>query len=185
MSEANSNEIIIAVIGLLGIIATAVFSNWDKMFPKKNQIKTTFSGYRTTGNFETELRYYFEVSGVRKTIESQAQQMLHNYRESLMDTYPEDSHMIHEMVKAIEEESITVDETIRKLLPAYRAHMTVEEIQELNKFYSTEIMQNMTRKMIALTQDAAPLQIELIQGYQQRIDLRIAEIERRHSTLSE
>ena len=46
MSDLCSNEVLIAVIGLAGILVTALLSNWEKLFPKKNVIKATYSGYR-------------------------------------------------------------------------------------------------------------------------------------------
>ena len=176
MSEISSNEVIIAAIGAIGVIATAVFSNWDKMFPKPNVIKTTFSGYQATGDFETELRYFFEVSGTRKALEAQTEQVLQNYRIQLLRENPEGGREINEIIDAIEEEAITVDEAIKKMLPAYKDNLTVEEVQEMNKFYSSKIMQSMTKKLEGLAQDVAPLQIELQQDYQRRIDERIQRI---------
>ena len=66
---SKRGEIIIAIIGLVGVLVTGILSNWDKVFPKQNLVQATYSGYRPTGNFETELRYYFDVSGTRQALD--------------------------------------------------------------------------------------------------------------------
>ena len=170
MSDFNSNAVLIAVIGLVGILVTALLSNWDKLFPKKNEIKGKVIGYDPTGDFETELRYYFEVSGARKIMEDSAIQILRSHKISLLKEYPEDAEEFDALFKVAEDEMITVDEAINKLMPVYQKYFSVEELQEQNKFYSTDIMQNMIKKLKALTIEAAPLQVELIEDYQSRVD---------------
>ncbi|MHC4269879.1 MAG: DUF2059 domain-containing protein [Planctomycetota bacterium] len=172
-SKSKRNEITIAIIGLIGIIATGVLSNWDKLFPDQKMIQASYSGYRATGNFETELRYYFEVAGVRSTIENMERQIIENLKVNLTAQHPEEAKEIKEILNIVHEETITVDELIKKQLPVYRKHFTIEELQELNKFYSTEIMQNMVMKIPLIAQDAAPLQVELLQKFQQRYIERV------------
>ena len=70
----------------------------------------------------------------------------------------------------------TVDDVIKNLLPVYKNYFSIEELQELNKFYSTEIMQNMTKKNVGLTIEAAPIQIKLMNDYQKRLNDRIDDI---------
>ena len=175
-SKSKKNEVTIAIIGLIGILVTGVFSSWDKIFPDEEVMQVRFSGYRATGNFETELRYYFEVSGVRALMENMQQQLVNNFKMTLISQYPEEAEEIDAIMNASIEEAVTLDEAIKKLLPVYRNHFTIEEIQELNRFYSTEIMQNMLKKMPLLTQEAAPLQVELIEEFQKRFEARVEEI---------
>ena len=174
MSRSKKSEVTIAVIGLVGVLVTAVLSNWGVIF--HNEIRAGYAGYRATGDFETELRYYMDVSGTRKAIESTQQQLAVNYRMSLISEYPESAEAVDAVVDAVLEEAISVDEVIVALLPAYRNHFTIEELQELNRFYSTEVMQNMVRKLPLLAQEAAPVQAKLMQEYQNRLLARIEEI---------
>lgn len=176
--KSKKNEITIAIIGLIGILLTGVLSNWDKIFPDPEvmQIQVNFSGYRATGNFETELRYYFEVSGVRAIMENMQQQLANSFKMELTAQYPEYVEEIDAAMNVALEEAITLDESIKKLLPVYRKYFTVQELQELNKFYSTEIMQNMINKMPLLTQELAPLQVELFQDFERRVETRLEEI---------
>lgn len=174
--KSKKNEVMIAIIGLIGIVVTGVFSNWDRMFPDEDVMQVRFSGYRATGNFETELRYYFEVSGARATIENMQQQLVNSFKMTLTSQYPEEAEKIDVIMNTALKESIKLDDVIKVLLPVYRKHFTIEEIQELNRFSSTEIMQNMLKKMPLVTQEAAPLQVELFQDFQKRFQARIEEI---------
>ena len=71
----RKTEIVIAVIGLIGVIATGVLSNWEKIFAKGEVLTATYEGYSPTGNFETEFRYFFEVSGNRAMSEQLQEQI--------------------------------------------------------------------------------------------------------------
>lgn len=173
--KPRKNEITIAIIGLIGVLITGFLSNWDKIYPDPDvmEVKTD---YRATGNFETELRIYFEISGVRATMENMQQQLAYSYIIELTAQYPENVEIIDAVINAALEEAITFDEVIKKLLPVYRKYFTIQEIQELNKFYSTEIMQNMINKLPLLTQEVAPLQVELFQDFERRFETRLEEI---------
>ncbi len=174
--KSRKNEITIAIIGLLGVLVTATFSNWDKIFPNQNEIIVEYSGYQATENFETELRHYFNVSGSRSAIENMQEQMMINLRMNLIRESPDKAEEINLILDTALDEAITVDEVIKKLLPVYRNHFTIEELQELNKFYSTEIMQNLVRKTPTLMREAAPIQVELLQDFQSRYYDKLNEI---------
>lgn len=95
--RSRRNEIVIAIIGLVGALVTGFLSNWDKVFPKQNTFQATYSGYRPTGDFETELRYYFEVSGTRAALESTQRQLVQNAKISLLSEYPKDAEQINKI----------------------------------------------------------------------------------------
>jgi hypothetical protein len=44
MSSENSTKIVIAIIGLIGIIGGALFANWDKIFPPQLSIEENHNG---------------------------------------------------------------------------------------------------------------------------------------------
>ncbi|WDE03357.1 DUF2059 domain-containing protein [Thalassomonas viridans] len=174
--RAKGNEILIALIGLMGVLVTAGFSNWDKIFPDNSVIQAKYSGYRPTDNFETELRHYFNVSGARQAIDNMQKQLAQNMTIQLSAKFPEDSEEIKKLMEIALEEAVTLDEVLVKMIPVYRNHFTLQELQELNKFYSTEIMQNMTKKMPLLVQEAAPHQVELMANFQKRFSKRAEKI---------
>lgn len=166
--KTKGNEVLIAVIGLIGVLVTAGLSNWDKIFPDSNVIEAKYSGYRPTDNYETELRHFINVSGTRLALDNMQKQLVHNFKMQLSAQYPEDSEEIKKVMDIALEEAITLDEMILKMIPVYKNHFTLQEIQELNKFYSTETMQNMIKKLPLLAQEAAPIQVELFTSFQKR-----------------
>lgn len=171
--KSRKPEIVIAVIGLVGVLATATISNMDKLFPDKDMIQAKVAGYRATGNFETELRYYFEVSGGRLMLTNMQTQLLASLKAMALTQHPEQAKDIAIEFKAIEDDPMRFDDVIAKLLPIYQKFFTIQEIQDLNRFYSTETMQGMVKKMPLLTQELAPVQVKLIQEYQSRLIQKI------------
>lgn len=171
--KIGDSEFIIALIGLVGVVVTAVLSNWDKLFGKKPKVQAAYSGYRPTGDFETELRYYFDVSGTRRTMESMQDQVLLNAKMELISKEPSDAAEIEKVFEAIKDEAIRVDDVIAEMTPIYKEHFTVEEMQELNKFYSTDVMQKMSHKYPLLVQDAAPILVRMQNDFECRLEARL------------
>src|SRR5687768_14976479 len=166
--KPSRSEIVIAVIGLFGVLTTAFLSNWDKLFPKQNTVHAEYSGYRPTGNFETELRYFFEVSGLRVVMETQEQQLLQNTRNNLIAQNPKDAEEINRLIEDVSKDAPKTEDIIKLFVPIYQKHLTIAEIQELNKFYSTDVMQRMAQKLPLIAQDGAQIQAKLLTDMQQR-----------------
>lgn len=175
-SRTRKSEITIAVIGLLGVIVTAVLSNWDKISPDQGVVRAAYVGYRPTDNFETELRHYMNVSGTRTITEDMQKQTMNSLKMQLVSEYPDEADEISAILKIAMTEAPKIDDLIKDLLPIYQKHFTIKEIQELNMFYSTEIMQNMTKKLPLLAQDAAPIQVKHITEFQERLYNRLIEL---------
>lgn len=167
-------QLAVAIVGIVGGISTAVIGNWDKLFRRGTVLTTTFSR-PPTNNFETELRYYFDVSGARQGLESTQRQMLLQLRSNALSENPGNAEEINDLFRAIEEEAIQLDDVIKALMPVYRKHFTLPELQELNKFYSTDTMQSMASKLPTLAQDAASIQVELQEKYFERLKRRLEE----------
>jgi len=166
--QHSTIDILIAIIGVVGGVVTAVVSNWDKLFGKGETIRAKTT-YRPTGKFETELRYYFDVSGLREVSDSQTQQLIQIEKMNELKKNPENAKEIIKQFDLITKEAIRFDDVIRALLPVYQKHFTLAELQELNKFYSTETMQKMIVKLPLIVQDAAPIQVKLISDYYERL----------------
>jgi hypothetical protein len=169
----HRGEIAIALLGLLGVLVTGFLSNWDKVFHSRNLVQATYSGYRPTDNFETELRYFFDVSGTRHIYGAMQHQLLASLKTDAISKAPEEAEEINNLLGVIEKEAINLDDVIREMLPVYQKHFTLAEIQELNKFYSTETMQNMVKKGSLLAQDAAPIQMKMMNEYFERVSNRL------------
>lgn len=165
--------IIVAIIGLLGTITTAVISNWDKMFHNRGIITAAYSGYRPTGDYETELRYLMEVSGTRKGLEAFQQQFLRAFEIKLITDHPEAAKEIKTMTGILAEEIMSVDDVMKVLLPVYQKHFTLEQIQDLNKLHSTEAMQAMNAKGPLIMQDTMPQIMAAMEVAQKRVGKRL------------
>ena len=165
-------EMWVAMITALGGIAVAVLGNWDKLFRRDRVLTATFSGYRPTEDFETEYRHYFDVSGSRKTIDVMLREGLRQGRETalLEAEEPGDASEIKNFFDAMERETEhLLDDFIRAFMPVYQTHFTLAELQELNRFYSTEAMQNMVRKMPEVVQELAPIQAKMTEEFQAKV----------------
>ena len=157
------------------MIATGALSNWDKLFPRANVVQATYSGYRPTGSIDTEIRYFLEVSGQRQMYDATQQQVLQKVREELLLKYPEDAAATTEELAILEKEAISFDEAVKAILPVYRKHFTLAELQELNKFYSTDAMQAMVKKTPFVAQDLAPVQLKMMSDFLARVEARLNE----------
>ncbi|MCE5983160.1 MULTISPECIES: DUF2059 domain-containing protein [unclassified Pseudomonas] len=174
--SAKNPKITIAVIGLLGGMATALLSNWDKIFATEGVVKAAYSGYRPTGDFETELRYYIEVVGFRKLVESTQRELAKRARLELLLAHPEEAKSINAYFDLVAQEGLKFEDVFQEVLPVYQRHFTVGQIQALNKFYSTEVMQDMVRKTPLLAHELMPIQSKMINAYSQRIQERFSAV---------
>ena len=170
-SQRNSktNEITIAIIGVVGMIATGVISNWDKIFSKQPIVQATYSGYRPTGNFESELRYYLDISGSRQGYYDSIKEQSERLKEAMIAKDPHSSKRITRYTNVIAEEAEKYEEVVRDMLPVYQKYFTLQELQELNKFYSTEIMQDMRKKRPAVSKELAALSAKRVMTMMERM----------------
>lgn len=175
------NEIVIALIGLLGVLSTAVFSNWDKINPPPNEVKATFSGYAPTGDPQVELRYFFEITGMRTLMQGMQAEMLAHFKQQIAAELGDKPELAAELVKVMSEElEAQYDQVLNAYIPIASKHFSVAEIQELNKFYSTPPMREMTRRMPLMTKEYMPLVMAMAQKSQERIAPKLQAILEKH-----
>ncbi|WP_400171964.1 DUF2059 domain-containing protein [Pseudomonas caricapapayae] len=169
-------KIVGVIMGVVGTLGTALFNNWDKLFHEQDTVQATYSGYRPTGNFETEFRYYLEVSGARATMEYMQQQMSQAAKADLIAKRPEDAELIIKYADRMTKEAPRFEDVIKSLMPLYQKHFSLTEIQELNKFYSTDVMQGLVKKQPLLIQEAIPIQMKLFNNYMEQANKSLYEI---------
>lgn len=162
-TAGKGSEIAVAMIGLVGMIATGVLTNIDKIF--HTTVQAQYTGYHPTGDFDTELRYFLEVSGAHKMVDSMQQQVLQSAKADLLSKYPGQADSIDRTFDALAKEPVRFEDVFQALLPVYRNHYTVSQIQELNKFYSTDVMRSMVKEAPLVMQDAAPIMVKLMNDY--------------------
>jgi hypothetical protein len=143
--QSRKGEIIIAIIGLIGVISTALISNWDKVSGQPQlAIQQIKQGYEPTGDLEIELRYLYEVTGTRKMIKNLKQMY---YQKMMTEGLTQEE--ANEILAAFPDENKMIDVTINVM----KKYMTLEEVQALNQFYSTEVMRNYQKKLPVMTSD--------------------------------
>lgn len=177
--SSKRNEILIAAIGLVGVLATAVFSNWDKIFPPDDVVKAKFSGYQPTGDPQVELRYFTEITGMRDMLKQTQSGMLDHFRKQAESQAGADPEFVAKSFKIVEEEMATqYDEIMNVYVPIASKHLSVGEVQELNKFYSTPLMRDLiSRKMPLINQEFLPAAMTQMQKSQDRVSRRIHDLE--------
>jgi hypothetical protein len=158
MSATVKGAIIVAVAS----VVSGIFSNWDRILPARGTVQASYSGYRPTGDFETEFRYYLEVSGFRKGVQSMQENLLNNFISTLVSQYPSDAEAINKAAKRVREEAFRLDDMINILIPIYKKYYTVSQIQELNKFYSTQPMREMVEKTPYVQEEFVPIIVNKI-----------------------
>jgi len=120
------NEIIIALIGLVGVIFTGVVSNYDKLFVDD------ISPYENVDDIEMQLRYYVEISGFRNSLEEMDRVIAEKYRLK---------HQASELeINCVLDNRIQKEQMIELFVDTFKKHVSLQQIKEMNRFYSTETM---------------------------------------------
>ena len=139
MAAPSRNEIIIAVIGLVGVIFTGVVSNWDKISSASR------NGPIVSDDINVQLRYFAETSGLRESLvaleKANAERLKHQFRADpqtvncMLDMGPSTNQMMEIAVGSL------------------KNHFTLDEIKELNRINSLPAMVKYAEKQPAITLD--------------------------------
>lgn len=175
--SSKRNEILIATIGLVGVLTTAALSNWDKMFPPANEVKSTFSGYQPTGDPQVELRYFTEVTGLRDTMRQMQMGIIEHFRKQAEAEGGANKESLAKVFKILEEEIATqYDEMMNIYVPIASKYLSIAEVQDLNKFYSTPVMRELLRKQPLMNKEFLPVAMVHAQKMQERFGRRVKEL---------
>jgi hypothetical protein len=166
--KSRKSEIAIAVIGLISTIGTGVISNWQKLGRDSAVSDDDTVAYRPTSNFDTELRYFFEVSGTRASFDAVQRAFINAVKIELLEENPSVAANVVQFANELTRDPMRLDDILERMLPVFREHFTVSELQELNRFYSTERMQRMLQRMPPVIDVFAAKQVELAQQYRSR-----------------
>jgi hypothetical protein len=162
-----------AIIGAFGVIATAVISNWDKLFGPP-RVRAEIIGYVPCKDYECELRHLLEVSGFRATTDAYMKARLENQRAEALRAHPDDGERIVQTFDIMSQQLFTHDDIVKAYLPIYQKYYDLGQIQELNKMYSTAMMREMTKVAPMLARDISPVQrrleAEMDEAVQQRLE---------------
>jgi len=149
MASATRNEIIIAVIGLVGIIFTAVISNWDKL---SSPSRTATNSPVVSDDINVQIRYYIETTGFRNALEALEKQRAERYRLEFKAD--------RDTVDCMLDMSIPTNQLVDIAVDAFRKHYTLEEIKELNRI-------NALPAMVSLASKQAAISLDLVSGLEE------------------
>ena len=150
----------------------------ETLFPDTTgTVQATYAGYQPTGDFETELRYFLEVTGTRKTLKVMLDGVAQNMEKQLRTEFPNDPGKISQFGKIFREEMPRFDDIVDLILPIYAKHFNISQMQELNKFYSTPVMREMIHDMPLVMEEAIPIELQIGQKMQYRLEKRLKEWE--------
>lgn len=144
---SSKKDIHIALIGVFGIIVTALFSNWDKIYPDENIVISKYSGYQPSDNAETEIKYLLHITGAEDQMTQMQTQMLNMQKQQFSKLFKSNPEILEKMYAIIDDELPRFNEKLLDILIEMQSqYFTQEEIRELNKFYSTPIMREFIRR---------------------------------------
>lgn len=146
---ATRNEIVIAVIGLVGVLSTGVLSSWDKVFPPSH---TATKSPVVSDDINVQIRYYIETTGFRNAMEALEKQRAERYRLE----YKADRDTVDCMLDM----SVPTNQLIDIAVDAFRKHYTLEEIKELNRI-------NALPAMVSLASKQAAISLDLVSGLEE------------------
>jgi hypothetical protein len=141
MASVSRNEIVIALIGFLGVAFTAAVSNWDKI----SSHGSTSSAPIVSDNIDVQIRYFIETSGFRSAMDALEKQRAERYKLE----YKADKDTVNCMLDM----SIPPNQLVEITVEAFRKHFTLEEIKELNRINATPAMADFAAKQAAISLD--------------------------------
>ena len=122
------NEIVIALIGLVGVIFTAIASNYDKLFSEP------VSPYENIDDIETQLRYYVDISGIRKALEEMDKSVAERYKQKYQVSEAE--------INCMMDIRLQKEQLIELFIRVNKQHVSLKQIKDINRFYSSESMKS-------------------------------------------
>src|SRR6266480_4723099 len=143
MERKHRTKIVVAVIAVVGAIGVAVISNVDKL---RSSGKAELTPYNPTNDIEVELRHHVEISGLREAIQTMKKTLENKYRERYKLTDDE--------LACIIDTSFFGNDYIDIVVEAHKKHLTLHEVQELNRLFSSEVMTNYRKKQAVIVQEA-------------------------------
>lgn len=101
--------------------------------------------YVPTDDIETELRHHVEITGVRDALQAMKARLERKYREHYK--------LADDEVACVLDTSFFGNDYIEIIIEAHKKHMTLQEVQELNRFFSSGVMAKYKEKQTAIVQD--------------------------------
>lgn len=163
-------EYTVALIGLAGVVFSNLVTNWDRVF--KNTVTIEVADYEATHDLDTEIRLFLDRSGERQSYEDVIATTEDNIRAMLPpDLTNEEANAVARIVAA---KLPSFDDYVREVMPIYRKHYTVAELQRLNRIYSSPELRGQIRRQLEVGREANQIFYDLVIKGQQAANAEIA-----------
>lgn len=163
-------EILVALIAAASGVGGTLLTNWSKIFPPKDTQQVKVAGYSPTDDYEIELRYYLNITGARDSIAAMndlnVEKVLRPIIEERFADHPE---LVERAIEIIRRELHIFDSFIPKAAKIYEKYIPLETIQELNRFHSTDVMQQMRKKQPHIFDETAAVAMSLVEANMARV----------------
>ncbi len=130
--------------------------------PASGTFQASYVGYQPTGDIDTELRRMFEIQGLRELFREKIELLLHQELISKQKTYPSHRDRAQKYVD-IERSELNLDEIVNLIIPVAKKYMSLEQVQETNKFLSTPVMRDYVRQMLYFKEEFEPVQQKYVE----------------------
>ncbi len=173
LSQSSGLTLALALIPMIGGISIALIGNWDKIF--HTTVTASYDGYHTSGDFDTEMRYFLEITGQRAAYDQNVRlgfDVMMNQINQAGGVPPDKLAKIREIaLKSVP----PYDEIVTQLIPIWRSHFSLDQIQELNKFYSTPLMRKLVAEQPAIGKELKPALDREMSEVMQRVQKNLQE----------
>jgi hypothetical protein len=178
MRSPIGSEVTVAAIGALATVFAAVIPNWGSIFLGHKYVRESYVGYTPTGDFDKELRVFYELSGFRETFKTEMQSVLGTMREQYEQLLPAQTEAIDFVLDSVAKAGsydLLYDQVIDSTIPVAREYFTTAQLQELNKLYSTQIMQAMVKAQPHYIKDVYAVAKDVGEAWGKEVGQRLAE----------
>ena len=168
-SEVIIASVLSAIIGAVASIKAAEIS----ITPVANAVTAEYMDYEPTNDLKTEIRYLLEITGFKELATRSQNIVLENNKAAMHIWSLGDSKLYDKGLQIYDEEAEKFKEKATDLLVEIMDRKYgIEEVQELNKFYSTESMKTFTEDRLEVEKifliEIEPLLKNSIDRYRER-----------------
>lgn len=154
--KSSKSAIIIAVITAVSGVAVGIIGNLDKI---SDLFKEEISGgYAPTRDFETEYRYFHEVSGGRRNSEKLREFARNRWLSELSNDDKISDEELKKLTVAYDRITLSVEDQLKIIIPIMRRFYSIDELVKLNELYSTVEM----RRFVERSEDIYVEQTEVL-----------------------
>lgn len=163
-------EYTVAMIGLAGVVLTNVATNWDRLFGDAITIEPV--GYAETDDIDTEIRLLLDRTGERRAYEDAMATTEQTLREIMRNSVPEAE--IARVAPLVAASMPEFDDYVAQVLPIYRKHYTLAELQRLNRIYASPELREERRRQLEVARETNEIFRRMVVAGQQAAMAQIA-----------